>query len=142
MKARVKWLDHMSFVGESGSGHSVVMDGAPDFGGRDLGIRPMEMLLLGLGGCTAFDVMMILKKGRQKVLDCEVQIEAERAATDPKVFTRINVHFQVSGVALDAKRVAKAVSLSAEKYCSASIMLGKSAQITHSHEILPSPCEE
>jgi len=142
MKARVKWLDHMSFVGESGSGHSVVMDGAPDFGGRNLGIRPMEMLLLGLGGCTAFDVMMILKKGRQKVLDCEVQIEAERAATDPKVFTRINVHFQVSGVALDAKRVAKAVSLSAEKYCSASIMLGKSAQITHSHEILPSPCEE
>lgn len=141
MKARVKWLDNMSFVGESGSGHSIVMDGAPEFGGRDLGVRPMEMLLLGLGGCTSFDVIMILRKGRQKVLDCEVEIEAERAETEPKVFTRINVHFKISGLELDEKRVAKAVSLSAEKYCSASIMLGAMAEMSHSFEILPSPCE-
>ena len=136
MKCRIKWLDHMSFVGESDSGHSVVMDGAPEAGGRDLGIRPMEMLLLGLGGCTAFDVVSILRKSRQQISDCEVEIEAERAETIPKVFTRIHLHFMVSGRALDASKVSKAVSLSADKYCSASRMLEKSAIITHDFEIV------
>jgi putative redox protein len=126
----------MSFVGESGSGHSVVMDGAPEAGGRDLGIRPMEMLLLGLGGCTAFDVVSILHKSRQQISDCEVEIEAERAQTIPKVFTRIHLHFVVSGRALDATKVSKAVSLSADKYCSASRMLEKVATITHDFEIV------
>ncbi len=135
MKCRVKWLDHMSFVGESGSGHSVVMDGAPEAGGRDLGIRPMEMLLLGLGGCTAFDVVSILHKSRQQITDCEVEIEAERATDIPKVFTKIHVHFIVSGKDLDPGRVARAVELSADKYCSASRMLGKVAEITHDFEI-------
>ena len=136
MKCRVKWLDHMSFVGESGSGHSVVMDGAPEAGGRDLGIRPLEMLLLGLGGCTAFDVVSILQKSRQKMVDCEVEIEAERATDIPKVFTKIHIHFIVSGKDLDPNRVAKAVSLSADKYCSASRMLEKAATITHDFEVV------
>lgn len=136
MKCRVKWLDNMSFVGESDSGHSVVMDGAPEFGGRNLGIRPMEMLLLGLGGCTAFDVVMILQKSRQNIDDCEVYIEAERSEQVPKVFTRIHIHFVVSGRGLDNGRVEKAVNLSAEKYCSASEMLGKVAVITHDFEIV------
>lgn len=135
MKARVKWLDYMSFVGEAGSGHSVVMDGAPDSGGRNLGIRPMEMLLLGMGGCTSFDVVMILKKARQEIVDCEVHLEAERAETEPKVFTRIHAHFVVVGRNLSEKHVRRAVELSAEKYCSASIMLGKMAEITHDFEI-------
>ena len=136
MKARVKWLDNMSFVGESGSGHSVVMDGAPEFGGRNLGMRPMEMLLLGLGGCSSFDVVLILQKSKQQVVDCEVQIEAERADKDPKVFTRIHLHFVVSGRNLAVDKVERAVKLSAEKYCSASIMLGKAAEITHDFEVL------
>ena len=135
MKCRVKWLDHMAFVGESGSGHSVVMDGAPEAGGRNLGVRPMEMLLLGLGGCTAFDVVSILHKSRQAISDCEVEIEAERADEIPKVFTRIHVHFIVSGTDLDPKKVEKAVTLSADKYCSASRMLEKAATITHDFEI-------
>jgi len=135
MKARVKWLDYMSFVGESGSGHSVVMDGAPEAGGRNLGIRPMEMLLLGMGGCTAFDVVMILKKARQDIVDCEVHLEAERADTEPKVFTKIHAHFVIVGRDLSQKHVQRAVDLSAEKYCSASIMLGKTAEITHDYEI-------
>lgn len=135
MKARVKWLDHMSFVGESGSGHSVVMDGAPELGGRNLGIRPMEMLLLGLGGCTSFDVVLILRKMKQEISDCEVEIEAGRAESEPKVFTKIHVHFIVSGKGLSDKHVARAVNLSAEKYCSASLMLGKTAEITHDYEI-------
>ena len=135
MKARVKWLNHMSFVGESGSGHSVVMDGAPELGGRNLGIRPMEMLLLGLGGCTSFDVVLILKKMKQEITGCEVEIEAERADSEPKVFTRIHVHFIVTGRGLSDKHVARAVNLSAEKYCSASIMLGKTAEISHDYEI-------
>ncbi len=125
----------MSFVGESGSGHSVVMDGAPEAGGRDLGIRPMEMLLLGLGGCTAFDVVSILHKSRQQISDCEVEIEAERADTIPKIFTQIHLHFIVSGRELDKTKVSKAVSLSADKYCSASRMLEKTATITHDFEI-------
>ncbi len=136
MKARVKWLDHMSFVGESGSGHSVVMDGAPESGGRNLGARPMEMLLLGLGGCSAFDVVMILQKSRQTILDCEVMLEAERATTDPKVFTKIHLHFIVKGRDLAADRVERAVRLSAERYCSASMMLAKVAEITHDFEVM------
>ena len=136
MKCRIKWLDHMSFVGESGSGHSVVMDGAPDAGGRNLGVRPMEMLLLGLGGCTSFDVVSILQKSRQQLVDCEVEIEAERADTIPKVFTRIHLHFIVTGRDLDPARVAKAVDLSADKYCSASRMLEKTAAITHDFEVV------
>lgn len=136
MKARVKWLDHMSFVGESGSGHSVVMDGAPEAGGRNLGVRPMEMLLLGLGGCSSFDVVMILKKSRQEINDCEVLLEAERAAEDPKVFTRIHMHFIVKGHNLAPEKVERAVKLSAEKYCSASMMLGKTAEITHDFEVV------
>ncbi len=126
----------MSFVGESGSGHSIVMDGAPEAGGRDLGIRPMEMLLLGLGGCTAFDVVSILKKSRQNVSNCEIHIEAERAADIPKVFTHIHIHLVVSGKELKTDKVEKAVSLSADKYCSASEMLGKTAKITHDFEII------
>ena len=126
----------MSFVGESGSGHSVVMDGAPEAGGRNLGIRPMEILLLGLGGCTAFDVVSILHKSRQRISDCEVEIAAERAAEVPKVFTSIHVHFIVSGRDLDESKVSKAVSLSADKYCSASRMLEKAATISHDFEIV------
>ena len=136
MKCRIKWLDYMSFVGESASGHSVVMDGAPEAGGRNLGIRPMEMVLLGLGGCTAFDVVSILHKSRQKIVDCEVELEAERAEQVPRVFTRIHVHFIVSGQDLDPARVERAVSLSADKYCSASRMLEKTAEITHDFEIV------
>jgi len=139
MKARVKWLDHMSFVGESGSGHSVVMDGAPEVGGRNLGVRPMEMLLLGLGGCASFDVVLILQKSRQAVIDCEVEIEAERATTEPKVFTRIHLHFVVTGRGLVADKVERAIRLSAEKYCSASIMLGKTAALTHDFEVREAP---
>ena len=137
MQARVKWLDHMSFVGESGSGHSVVMDGAPEVGGRNLGIRPMEMLLLGLGGCSSFDVVLILQKSKQAVTDCEVLIEAERAEKDPKVFTKIHLHFIVKGHNLAPDKVERAINLSADKYCSASIMLGKTAEISHDFEILP-----
>ena len=126
----------MSFVGESDSGYSVVMDGAPDAGGRNLGVRPMEMLLLGLGGCTAFDVISILHKSRQQVVDCEVEIEAERAEDIPRVFTKIHVHFIVSGRDLEQSKVAKAVDLSADKYCSASRMLEKTAAITHDFKII------
>jgi len=139
MKARVKWVQDATFVGESGSGHAVVMDGPPDSGGRNLGPRPMEMLLLGMGGCTAFDVVYILKRARQPVLDCVVELEAERAAEAPKVFTKIHVHFIVSGRGLSGKQVERAVQLSAEKYCSASIMLGKAADITHDFEVVESP---
>ena len=136
MKTRVKWLDNMSFVGESGSGHSIVMDGPPEFGGRNLGVRPMEMLLLGLGGCASFDVVSMLKKSKQDLLDCEVEISAERADEEPKVFTKIHLHFVISGNDLSDKRVARAIKLSAEKYCSASIMLGKTATVTHDYELI------
>ncbi|HHJ17972.1 MAG TPA: OsmC family protein [Gammaproteobacteria bacterium] len=135
MKARIKWVQDATFLGESGSGHAVVMDGPPDHGGRNLGVRPMEMLLLGMGGCTAFDVVSILKKSRQPITDCVAEIEAGRADTDPKIFTTIHVHFIVTGKGLSEKRVARAVELSAEKYCSASIMLGKTAKISHDFEI-------
>jgi len=139
MKARVRWVEGATFVGESGSGHAIVMDGPPESGGRNIGIRPMEMLLIGMGGCTAFDVVMILGKARQPVADCVVEIEAERAESVPKVFTRIHVHFIVSGDGLSDKQVARAVQLSAEKYCSASIMLGKAAEISHDYEIVSAP---
>ena len=131
MKARVKWVEKRTFLGESGSGHSVVMDGAPDAGGRDLGIRPMETLLLGMGGCTAFDVVHILEKARETVIDCELEIEADRAEEDPKVFPQIKIRYIVSGKNLSRDKVQRAVDLSAEKYCSASIMLGKVANISH-----------
>jgi len=136
MKARVKWVENRLMVGESGSGHVAAMDGAPDSGGQNLGIRPMEMLLLGLGGCTQFDVLHILEKGRHNVSLCEVEIDADRSETEPKVFTRIHVHFIVAGEGLTEKTVARAVSLSAEKYCSASLMLGKTATVTHDFELL------
>ena len=139
MKARVKWVEEATFIGESASGHAVVMDGPPESGGRDLGIRPMEMILLGMGGCTAFDVVMILKKARQPVTDCVVEMEAERATSEPKVFTRIHVHFVVTGSGLSDKQVARAVELSAEKYCSASIMLSKAVDITHDYVVLSLP---
>jgi len=136
MKARVKWLDNMSFVGETGSGHSVVMDGAPESGGRNLAGRPMEMVLVGMGGCTAFDVVMILKKARQPIEDCIVEITAERADDIPKVFTKIHAHYIVKGHGLSAKQVEKAVNLTAEKYCSVSIMLAKTAEVTHDFKII------
>lgn len=139
MRARVKWLDHMSFVGESGSGHSVVLDGSPEHGGRNLGIRPMEMVLIGLGGCTAFDVVLMLQKSRQNVVDVEVSLDAQRADDIPHVFTTISVHFKVWGHGLNEKHVERAVSLSAEKYCSATKMLEKSATITSSWEIIDAP---
>jgi putative redox protein len=136
MKARIKLNEGMSFVGTTGSGHAVVMDGPPDLGGHNLGPRPMEMVLLGTGGCTAFDVVHILRKSRQDITDCVAEIEAERAAEDPKVFTRIHIRFIVTGRGLDPKRVDQAVRLSAEKYCSASIMLARAgAEITHDFEI-------
>jgi putative redox protein len=126
----------MSFLAETGSNHLVVMDGALDAGGRNLAPRPMEMLLAGTGGCTAFDVVMILKKGRHAISGCEVSLEAERAASDPRVFTRIHFHFKVSGKQLKPDAVARAIELSKDKYCSASIMLGKTAAITHDFEII------
>ena len=135
MKARIKWLEDMTLIGESESGHAVVMDGPPELGGHNLGLRPMEMVLLGMGGCTAIDILNILKKGRQAVVDCVVELDAERAATDPKVFTRIRVHYIVSGRGLNERQVERAVQLSAEKYCSVSIMLGKTAVITHTFEL-------
>lgn len=139
MKATVKWIDGVSFVGEAESGHAVVLDGPPDAGGRNIGMRPMEMVLVGMGGCTAFDVVSILQKARQPVSDCRVELSAERADEIPKVFTRIHVHFVVSGQGLKAAQVERAVKLSAEKYCSASIMLGKTAEITHDFEIIELP---
>jgi putative redox protein len=137
MKARIKWNEGVSFVAESGSGHAIVIDGAPDAGGRNLGPRPMELLLMGTAACKAFDVVLILRKGRQNVLDCIAEAEAQRAETDPKVFTRIHVHFIVTGRNLDREKVARAIRLSAEKYCSASAMLAKTAEITHDFEIVP-----
>ncbi|MEY8204010.1 MAG: OsmC family protein [Bermanella sp.] len=136
MKVKIKWVDGAMFLGESGSGHAVVMDGAPENGGKNLGLRPMEMLLTGMGGCTAFDVKMILDKARQNVTDCVAEIEAERADAVPAVFTKIHVHFIVTGKGLSDKAVARAVSLSAEKYCSASIMLSKAVDISHDYEII------
>ena len=139
MKARIKWTEAMTCGAESGSGHSIVIDGAPEEGGRNLGSRPMETVLMGTGGCTAYDVVHILRKSRAPVTDCVVEIDAERAPEDPKVFTRIHFHFIVTGKGLKAQQVERAVHLSAEKYCSASIMLGKMAAITHDFEIREAP---
>lgn len=136
MQASVKWLDGASFVGESGSGHSVVMDGPEDHGGRNIGIRPMEMILIGLGGCASFDVVSILKKSRQEVVGCQVELSAERVDAVPAVFSKINLNFVVSGKNLKEAQVKRAVELSAEKYCSASIMLEKAGvEISHSYTI-------
>lgn len=136
MDVRVKWVDGMMFLGESESGHAVVMDGPPDLGGNNMGVRPMEMLLLGMGGCTSIDVMQILQKGRQNVTDCIAEISAERAETIPKVFSKIHVHMIVTGKDLKEAVVARAIKLSAEKYCSASIMLEKAVEISHDFEIV------
>lgn len=138
MNVRIKWVDNAMFLGESGSGHAVVMDGPPESGGKNLGVRPMEMLLIGMGGCTAFDVKMILDKARQNVTDCVAEIEAERVDAVPAVFSKIHVHFIITGKNLTEKAVARAVNLSAEKYCSASIMLSKAVEITHDFEIVDS----
>lgn len=135
MKARVKWIEGMAFIGETESGHAIVMDASPAVGGRNLGARPMEMLLIGAGGCSSIDVMMMLQKSRQDVRDCHVELQAERAETDPKVFTKIHMHFVVKGKAIKPEAVERAVKLSAEKYCSASIMLGATAAMTHDFEI-------
>ena len=135
MRVRVKWIEQVSFLAETESGHSIVMDGAPDGGGRNLAPRPMETMLAGTGGCTAYDVVVILRKARQNITDCAVEVEADRAAQDPKVFTRIHFHFIVTGLGVDPKHVARAIELSADKYCSASIMLAKTAQVTHDFEI-------
>lgn len=136
MQARIKWVENVAFLGETGSGHAVLMDGAPEGGGRNLGPRPMELVLIGTGGCTAYDVVHILKKSRAAVSDCVAEIQAERADEDPKVFTKIHFHFIVTGKNLKPEQVERAIHLSAEKYCSASIMLGKTAAITHDFEIL------
>lgn len=135
MKARIKWVEGVSFLGETESGHAVLIDGAPEAGGRNLGPRPMETVLIGLGSCTSFDVLLILRKARQHITDCVAEISAERAATDPKVFTKIHVHFIITGSNLKPEQVERAIKLSAEKYCSASIMIGKTAEITHDFEI-------
>lgn len=136
MECTVRWLDGMAFVAETGSGHLVSMDGAPEAGGRNLAPRPMELLLAGAGGCSAFDVVLILKRSRQDVRDCEVRLIAERAETDPKVFTRVGFHYTVRGKNLKPEVVERAIHLSAEKYCSASIMLGKTAELAHEWEII------
>lgn len=136
MKSRVKWIENICFMAESGSGHAMIMDGSPEIGGRNLGPRPMELLLMGAGGCTSVDVVMILQKSRQDVTGCEVDISAERADENPKVFTKIHMHFIVTGRNLKPEIVDRAIKLSAEKYCSASIMLGKTAEITHDFEIV------
>ncbi len=137
MEAMVKWTDGAMFLGESGSGHAVVMDGPEDLGGRNMGARPMEMMLMGVGGCAIYDVMSMLKKSRQKVVDCRVELDADRADAIPAVFTRINLHFVVTGIGLKESQVKRAVELSAEKYCSASIMLAAAGvEITHSHTVV------
>jgi putative redox protein len=137
MKARIQWVEDAQFVAESGSGHAVVVDGPTEGGGRNLGVRPMELVLMGVGACTAYDVVHILRKGRQPVLRCVAELEAERADSEPKVFTRIHVHFVVTGRGLAEAAVKRAVALSAEKYCSASIMLGRAGvDISHDLEIV------
>lgn len=137
MKASIQWVKDVSFVAESGSGHAVVLDGAPEYGGRNIGARPMELLLMGVGGCASFDVVTILKKARQQVTDVRAELSAERADTIPKVFTKIHLHFIVTGKALKESQVKKAVELSAEKYCSASAMLmAGGVEITHDYEVV------
>ena len=136
MNISVKWIDGLLMVGKSDSGHAIVMDGPPEIGGENLGVRPMEMLLLGMAGCTMIDVVSTLNKMREDVVDCQTQVSADRAEEYPKVFTNIHVHFILSGKQLDPSKVGKAIKLSAEKYCSASIMISKTATITHDYEII------
>lgn len=136
MKSRVKWVENVCFMAESESGHAMIMDGSPEIGGRNMGPRPMEMLLMGAGGCTSVDVVMILKKSRQDVTACEVEVSAERAGDHPKVFTKIHMHFTLRGRGVKPELVDRAIKLSAEKYCSASIILGKTAVMTHDFEIV------
>lgn len=136
MQVTVKWIDGVMFVGETGSGHAVVMDGPPDHGGRNIGVRPMEMLLLGVGGCSSFDVVQILQKGRNDIVKCVTEVTAERVDAIPSVFSKIHLHFIVTGHDLKAAAVERAVKLSAEKYCSASIMLSKAVEITHDFEVI------
>ena len=135
METKISWAGGVTFIGESGDGHKIVMDGPPEAGGRNLGARPMETLLLGMGACTAYDVVLILQKSRQDIRDCKMALSASRAEEDPKVFTDIHIHFIVSGKDLKENQVERAINLSAEKYCSASIMLGKTANISHDFEI-------
>tara|TARA_R110002072_G_scaffold76158_2_gene178906 strand:- start:2301 stop:2717 length:417 start_codon:yes stop_codon:yes gene_type:complete len=136
MKVRVKWIEDVAFLGETESGHGLVIDGAPAAGGRNLGARPLEMLLLGVGGCSAFDVVLILKKMREPIEDVIADVTAERADNDPKVFTKLHLHFKVKGKGLSENKVKQAIQLSAEKYCSASIMLGKAVDITHDFKVI------
>lgn len=136
MKARVKWVEGMTFLAEADSGHALVMDAAAQIGGRNLGPRPMELLLMGAGGCSSIDVLMILQKSRQDVVDCVCELTAERAEEDPKVFTRIHLHFVIKGRGLKPERVKRAIQLSAQKYCSATIMLAKTAAVTHDFELI------
>jgi putative redox protein len=135
MKARIRLVEGMTFVAESGSGHAVVIDAAPDVGGRDLGARPMELVLMGTGACSAIDVVHILRKARQPITDCVVELDSERAPEDPKVFTRIHLHYVVTGKALSTAQVERAIKLSKDKYCSATIMLAKTAEITFDFEV-------
>ena len=139
MKMRVKWVEGVSFLAETETSHAILMDGAPEGGGRNLGPRPMETVLAGTGGCAGYDVVTILRKARQAVTDCVIEVDADRAAQDPRVFTRIHFHFIVSGRNLDPRQVERAIHLSADKYCSASIMLGKTARITHDFEVREDP---
>jgi len=136
METQLKWAGNAAFIGRASSGHTVVMDGPAEGGGRNLGPRPMEMLILGMGACTTYDVVSILKKSRQEITDCEIKVTSRRADSDPKIFTDIHIHFIVSGTRLKEKQVERAIKLSAEKYCSASIMLGATANITHDFEII------
>ncbi|NQW34700.1 MAG: OsmC family protein [Methylophilales bacterium] len=138
MKVNVSWIDNVNFVGKSESNHEVRMDGPEDVGGKNKGMRPMELMLIGMGGCTSFDVVTILKKSRQKIEGCEALVSADRSESIPKVFTKIHIHFIVKGDNLDESVVDRAIKLSAEKYCSATIMLSKSVAITHDFEIIAS----
>ncbi|MCB1963396.1 MAG: OsmC family protein [Rhodocyclaceae bacterium] len=142
MDCLVKWIDGMGFLAETGSGHTLTMDGAPENGGRNLAPRPMEMMLVGAGGCTAYDVVLILQRGRHAVEDCQVRVTATRAETDPKVFTQLHYHYVVKGAGLKAAAVERAIKLSSEKYCSASIMLGHTAAVSHSCEIVDTAAQE
>jgi putative redox protein len=136
VQARIKWVENAAFIGETGSGHAIVIDGPQEIGGRNLGPRPMELMLLSVGACSSVDVVMILKKARQQITDCSVDVTSKRAETDPKVFTDIHLHFVITGKGLGENHVKRAVELSAEKYCSASIMLGKGGvNITHDYEV-------
>lgn len=136
MKARVKWVEDLQFLGESGTGHTIVMDGPEELGGHGTGMRPMELLLLGMGGCTSFDMVQMLKKGRQDIRDCVVEIDSERSDEIPKVFTKIHVRYTITGKDMKEAQVKRAVELSTEKYCSASLILAKTAEITHEYEII------